>query len=132
MDGWVEHLNEGRKYLSVAIKTADSKKFTTVLRYNLAAIALEKYVMAACMINDYLPENHTLTDLMDSIVHFIPIDLTLKKTILQYEDVQMLCSLDDYQRQDLTNDELFNFIESVNTFCTVLDVYCNKYETAQV
>jgi hypothetical protein len=128
MDNWKVMYNEGQKYLSTASKTAGSKVFTPSLRYNITAMALEKYVMATCMLHDYLPQNHTLTDLMDAVARFVPSDPSLQRTILQYEDAQRLCSLEDYHREDLSPEDLEKFVMSVVSFCNVIDIHCKELE----
>ena len=128
MNSWKEMMVEGRKYLTTVSKAAGSKKFTPVLLYNLSTIALEKYVMATCMINNYLPENHTLTDLIYAVQRFVPIDTALQNSILQYENVQQLCSMEDYQRHDISPEDLEKFMESVITFCNILYNYCKEVE----
>lgn len=124
MNNWNEMIDEGRKYLSIVSKSVDSKRFSSSLLYNLSAIALEKYVMGVCMLHDYLPENHTLTDLITAVTKLVPIDKALQTNILKYEDVQMLCSIDDYQRRELSPLDLKKFIESVVAFCNILYAHC--------
>ena len=126
MNEWKKTLDEGMRLLSVAQKTAESKKFSPPIRYNLASMGFEKCVMAVCAVNNYLPENHTLTDLFDAVQQFVSIDLPLKETVLKYEDLQKLCSLDDYQRQAPTGADANSYIESIAIVCNQLAAYCNK------
>lgn len=124
MNNWQEMINEGRKYISIVSKSVSSKRFSSSLLYNLSAIALEKYVIGVCMLHNQLPENHTLTDLITAVTQLVPIDKVLQTNILQFEDVQMLCSIDDYQRRELSPPDLARFIESVVEFCNTLYAHC--------
>jgi len=132
MNEWKPSLAEGLKLLSIAEKTADSKKFTGSIRYNLAAMGFEKCVISVCAINDTLPENHTLTDLMDILTRFIPVDQESKMNILKYENVQMLCSINDYQREMPSDFDTNNFIESTSHLCNKMACYCRQSCTVEV
>ena len=126
MNGSREMADEGRKFLSIIKSTKSAKKFTPSVLYNITAMALEKFVMATCMYHDSLPENHTLTDLMDAVVKHVPVDESVSKAILQFENVQQLCSLEDYERKEIAPDDLALFIASVISFCTMLDAHCSE------
>ena len=76
------------------------------IRYNLLSISLESYVMAILDFHHTLPDNHTYTDLINALEEVIPIDDTLKNRILQYENIQSICSIEKYHRTDPTEDEL--------------------------
>ena len=53
-----------------------------------------------------LPLNHTYIDLMAALETVMPIDETLKNRILQYENIQSICSIEKYHRIDPTEEEL--------------------------
>lgn len=53
-----------------------------------------------------LPENHTYFDLLDALEKVMPIEETLKRRILRYENIQSICSIEKYHRCDPTEEEL--------------------------
>lgn len=83
-----------------------SRSFSTTIKYNLIALALESYVMAMVNYHGGLPDNHTFTDLIQAWEQVAPIDEEIKQTILEYEDVQSLCSVNDYKRSEPTAAEV--------------------------
>ena len=121
MNGWEAMRSEGRSYLSIVSKSSGSKKFSATLLYNFAAMAIEKYVMATCMFNDLLPENHTLTDLLSALPDSIRVPSAVCSTLLAGEDVQQLCSLDAYKRTEPSAEELDEFITAALALCLILE-----------
>lgn len=62
--------------------------------------------MAITGYHQNLPDNHTYTDLITALERVMPIDQMLKRRILQYENIQSICSLEKYHRTAPTEDEL--------------------------
>lgn len=91
IDDWQQYKVEGRQYLRLAETAFANKKkaFTTEILYNLMAMGIEKLVMSALMEIGRLPYNHTMHDLVDALVQWMP------ETIRGLED--SICGLDSYQ-----------------------------------
>ena len=103
---WKTWLNHGDQYMKAATPKGTKSILGASIRYNLLSISLESYVMAILDFHHTLPDNHTYTDLINALEEVIPIDDTLKNRILQYENIQSICSIEKYHRTDPTEDEL--------------------------
>lgn len=123
MTDWQVNLEEGSRYLAIISRPSGASKFSASTRYNIAAMALEKYVMALCMARDYLPENHTLSDLLHAAGRFVPISETLLGTLVKQEEVQLLCSVDEYRRSEPSESE-------TTDFCAAVAKLCNQFAEA--
>jgi len=103
---WRTWLKNGDQYLSAATPKNKAGRFGANIRYNLLSMALEGYAMAILDYHGDLPENHTYTDLMAALEEVVLIEGSLKKRILACENIQSICSIDKYSRNDPTEEEL--------------------------
>lgn len=71
-----------------------------------------------------LPENHTYFDLLTALDKVVPIDETLKKRILNYENIQSICSIEKYYRSDPTEEELDDLKGAVGEISTMAHRTC--------
>lgn len=97
-------LNEGCQYLTAA--SGEKKKFSPAIRYNLLAMAFEKFVMAILIHHGTLPDNHTFSDLLIGLERVVTIDSGMKKTILRLESAQQICSFTDCFIRELDEQDL--------------------------
>ncbi len=99
IDGWEDFLDEGRGYLQTA-QGAYSKNrvvFTPEILYNIIAMAIEKFVMAALMERGALPYNHTMGDLVEAMEAAFPEKIQgLKKSLLAMDSYQEICDVDHF------------------------------------
>ncbi|MGB5157150.1 MAG: hypothetical protein WBN77_06900 [Desulfobacterales bacterium] len=103
---WRKWLKNGDQYLKAATPKGEKSRFGADIRYNLLSMSLEGYVMAILDYHKKLPDNHTFIDLINGLETVMPIDETLKKRILQYENIQSICSIEKYHRSSPTKEEL--------------------------
>ncbi len=103
---WQTWLKNGDQYLKAATPKGTKSRFGTDIRYNLLSMSLEGYIMAILDFHHNLPDNHTYFDLIYGLERVMPIDDTLKKRILQYENIQSICSIEKYYRSDPTEEAL--------------------------
>lgn len=103
---WETFFKEGDSYLRVAQGGARRPKvFTPEVVYNLAAMALEKHVMAVLMYNGTLADNHTFEDLVDATDRCCPLETTVRQRLLDLQQHQQICSpYDGYRRDTLTRE----------------------------
>ena len=99
IDGWEDFLKDGKAYF----KTADSahreqkKAFTPEILYNIIAMAIEKFVMAALMRHGTLPYNHTMKDLVEAMDETFPGAMDeLREPLLGMDQYQQICFLDTF------------------------------------
>jgi hypothetical protein len=96
---WKDFLEEGKNYFLKAKRWSESDKYNKDLIYNMILISIEKNFMAICMKNKYLPENHTISDLVDAVKRVIGIDKELEMKLMEIEKYQNICSVNDYVRE---------------------------------
>ncbi|WP_022667015.1 hypothetical protein [Desulfospira joergensenii] len=103
---WQKWLKNGDQYLSAATPKGEKSRFGPDLRYNLLSMSLEGYIMAIMDFYDVMPENHTYTDLISGLETVARLDGRLKSRILQYENIQSICSIEKYHRTSPTEEDL--------------------------
>ena len=96
---WKDFLDEGKNYFYKAKHWQEKGKFNKDLIYNLVLMSMEKNIMAICLKNNKLPENHTITDLVEAFKNIAELDADLEKQLLEIEKYQNICTIDDYERK---------------------------------
>ncbi|WP_417917102.1 hypothetical protein [Candidatus Electronema sp. JC] len=98
--GWEEYFRHGEGFLNTAAQ-AHSKgvlAFTPEILYNLIAMAIEKFVMAALMRHGELPYNHTMADLVAAMEQVFPGKMgDIGEGLLKMDQYQDICSLDGFK-----------------------------------
>lgn len=97
---WNKWLRQGGQYLKAVGPEERKSRFGTDIRYNLLSMSLESYVMAILDFYQNLPDNHTYTDLIAGLERVMPVDPELKNRILKYENIQSICSIEKYHRNN--------------------------------
>lgn len=89
-------LQDGNAYFRRA-EEFDSGGYGHSLVFNVAAMALERYLVALCHLHGAEPDNHNFTCLMDAVetVVEVPPELNRKIRYLD-ESIFGICSLDEY------------------------------------
>ena len=109
---WQNFFKEGSQFLSLAEKGAKNrKKFNAEALYNLLAMAIEKHFMALFLYHNYMPEGHTLQDMLSAATQFIRVDMELIKGIAFMDSMQEICSVDDFTKKAPTDDEIERMVE---------------------
>ena len=99
IQGWEEFLRDGEGYLKTATVAHAERKsaFTPEILYNIIAMAIEKFVMAALMRHGTMPYNHTMTDLVEAMEETFPGAIVdIKEGLLQLDAFQQICDLDGF------------------------------------
>ncbi len=110
---WGIWLNHGDQYMKAATPKGIKSRFSPEIRYNLLSIALESYIMAILDFHHTLPDNHTYTDLITALEGVMPVDENLKNRILQYENIQSICSIEKYHLSAPTEEELVDLKDAI-------------------
>lgn len=98
--GWEEFLSDGQGYLNTATKAYEKGNpvFTPEILYNLIAMAIEKFVMAALMRHSTMPYNHTMADLAEAMEATFPGKIEgLSQGLLDMDKYQEICDLDGFK-----------------------------------
>jgi hypothetical protein len=97
--GWEEFLEDGNGYLHTAAGAYfnGNKTFTPDILYNLVAMAIEKFVMAALMRHGTMPYNHTMADLVEAMDETFPgaIDY-IREGLIKLDTYQDICDPYDF------------------------------------
>jgi hypothetical protein len=89
-------LNLGRQYEAAAVgKDGTDSRLSPLVVYNMFSMALENYCMAILTCHGTMADNHTFTDLLESLDRVCPFDSELKRRIFDLERHQQICSFTD-------------------------------------
>lgn len=97
--GWEEFFQDGEEYLKTAIGGYEKRQniFTSEILYNINAMAIEKFVMAALMRHGALPYNHTMGDLVEAMEETFPHAMgDIGEGLLALDKYQEICDIDTY------------------------------------
>lgn len=99
IQGWEEFLHDGEGFLQTAVAAHEKRKkvFTAEILYNIIAMAIEKFVMAALMRHGTMPYNHTMVDLTAAMEETFPGKLDgIRDRLLHLDAYQDICDLDGF------------------------------------
>ncbi len=99
IQGWEDFWSEGKAFLKTASAAylQHKKAFTTVILYNIIAMAIEKFVMTALMCQGKLPNNHTMKDLVEAMDEAFPGAMTgIREGLLNLDQYQEICDVDTF------------------------------------
>lgn len=99
IQGWEDFWSEGKAFLKTASAAylQHKKAFTTVILYNIIAMAIEKFVMTALMCQGKLPNNHTMKDLVEAMDEAFPGAMTgIREGLLHLDQYQEICDVDTF------------------------------------
>ena len=109
---WQNFFDEGSQFLDLAERGAKNrKKFNAEALYNMLAMAIEKHFMALFLYKNYMPEGHTLQDMLTAATRFIHVDGDLLKGITFMDSMQEICSVDEFTKKEPTDDEIARMVE---------------------
>jgi hypothetical protein len=112
---WEIFYAEGLRYREIAEKTAgNSVKFTPEILYNLSCIAIEKLFMGYFLKVKFMPYNHTLQDLVESMKELRPVPPELEECLMRMNSFQEICSIERYSRRIPSAGDVAEFIRTLN------------------
>ena len=109
IQGWQEFLQDGNGYLRT-VQGAYRKGnmiFTPEILYNIIAMAIEKFVMAAVMSQGSMPYNHTMADLVEAMETIFPNAIEeIRAGLLQLDAYQDICDPYEFTIVEPGRDEI--------------------------
>jgi HEPN domain-containing protein len=106
-----EFLKEANDYYKLSVGGMKRKNiFTNEILYNTISMALEKYIMALFVSKNELPECHTLKTMAKDMRKFVELDDDLIEQLYYYDNMQNLCSLANYDKKSITDEDITNMI----------------------
>jgi HEPN domain-containing protein len=123
LEDWRSFNKEGDDYLKTALRAATKRRevFTAEILYNLAAMAIEKHIMALLMFHGDLADNHTMRDLVHSLERHLSLEPGLRERLLFLDTFQDICDLESYRHTPPGEAELAQILrtaEEVQGFVT--------------
>ncbi|MCF6188816.1 MAG: hypothetical protein L3J49_15230 [Desulfobulbaceae bacterium] len=115
IEGWEDFLHDGEAYLKTAEGAYAKKRavFTPEILYNIIAMAIEKFVMAALMKYGALPYNHTMGDLVEAMELTFPGALgDIREKILDLDHYQEICDVDAFMIRPPKHEEIAGMLET--------------------
>ena len=126
ISGWQDFLNDGKSFYKTAEAALrkNKKVFTPEILYNIIAMAIEKFVMAALMKHGAMPYNHTMRDLVEAMDTTFPNALDdLRDGLLKMDEYQDICDLDGFR---ITPPEMDQIPEMVQMATTLKGLVSNE------
>ncbi len=118
---WQDFYKEGTDFLRTSKGSMYSEKFSPEIIYNLCAMSIEKFFMALFIKINFMPYNHTLVDLVESIKVKEELDPELERRLLYMNGFQEICTMEQYSRTIPGKEEIPFFVETtemVNSYIT--------------
>jgi hypothetical protein len=94
-EAFTENYRDAQVYQHRAEQFRHEGQHATVV-FDVAAVALERYLIALCELYGRKPRNHNYTCLMDDAEEMIDFPPLLNKEIRSLDLIFGICSLDDY------------------------------------
>ncbi len=114
IDDWDSFLSDGVAYLRTAVGAHKKgrKVFSPEILYNIVAMAIEKFVMAALMQRGELPWNHTMGDLVAAMDEVFPDEISsIKEGLLELDRYQEICDVDTFNITPPDEGEIPNMLD---------------------
>jgi hypothetical protein len=124
---WKKWIRQGDQYLKAVGQDGQKSRFGTDIRYNLLSMSLESYVMVILDFHRNLPDNHTYSDLIEGLERVILIESELKNRILEYENIQSICSIEKYHRNNQPEEKDMQGLRSA-----ILHIRKMAYQTCSI
>jgi HEPN domain-containing protein len=86
---------DAKAYLRRAKQFRDEGQVHSVV-FNVASLALERYLVALCYLYDVEPFNHNYNCLMDSVEKLVDVPAELNTEIRSLDEIFGICSIDNY------------------------------------
>jgi len=97
--GWQDHILAGSQYLNTASNGRSRPAvFNNELIFQLAAMAIENFIVGVSQYHHQMPTDHTLSGLVAALSPVCPMDAELADKIKAIEQTDDMCSLTPIHR----------------------------------
>ena len=117
----MENYNDGKAYHKRALMFKD-QKMPYSLVFNVASIALERYLIALTHLYGEEPKNHNFTILLKSVKPFIEVSADITNRIRKMDLIFGICSIADYNHPSPKEEDM----ENVLFLCDEINSYVNS------
>jgi hypothetical protein len=112
---WEKFYEEGRAYhKTVRGSLKRPEVFTPELIQNIAAMGIEKYFMSIFTHRSLLPRNHTMTDFIEEVKVFLPLQEDLEASLRYFDSLQSICSIDDITIIKPGREDVPRFVDAID------------------
>jgi hypothetical protein len=112
---WKKFYNEGKGYhKTVRGSFKRPLVFTPEIIQNIAAMGIEKYFMSIFIHRGTLPQNHTMEDFVSEVKAFLPLPADLEASLLYFDTLQQICSIDNYKITKPGPEDVRTFIDAID------------------
>jgi hypothetical protein len=110
--GWQDHILAGRQYLKAARngKTRPAV-FNNELVFQLAAMAIEKFIVGVAQYHRLMPNDHTLSGLVAELSGVCSLEADLAGRIKRIETIDDMCALAVDHRRSPRDDVIREILE---------------------
>ncbi len=123
---WNDFYSQGIQYMKTAERSViHPEKFTSVVIYNLTAIAIEKLIMGVCILHGTLPYCHTLSGMAGFAENIIGLDKKLVEDMNLMDRMQQICSEDELYCADPDAEDVEFFINVMKRIFVKTELYLN-------
>jgi hypothetical protein len=91
-------------------------------------MGIEKYFMAIFSRRGILPRNHTMRDLTEEAKSFMPLPEALEASLLHFDSLQNICSLDNFMITKPSAADVDRFVEAVNQVAALAEKETASHE----
>lgn len=128
IDDWQSFRRDGDQFLSTALAAHQKKKkaFNAEAIYNLATMAIEKFVMAFLMRHGDLADNHTMQDLVESLEKHLGPQPELAEKFRFMDSFQEICDPYDFTIITPTEEDLVSMLETAVEVQQLLAPYTDE------
>jgi hypothetical protein len=121
---WLDFCRHGMQYRNTAERSLKrSAIFKPDIIYNLAAMAIEKILMAAFTVHGNLPYSHTLSEMAAAAKDILALDENLVSDMEQMDRMQMICHEESAFYEEMKEADIPFFIDVMNRVFDKAEAY---------
>jgi hypothetical protein len=124
---WERFLGEGREFHRVFRGALGRPEvFTPALLQNIAAMGIEKFLMAVFTRRGMLPRNHTMTDFIEEMRAFRPLGAEMEADLRRFDELQSICSLDNIRTLEPEAADIALFARALDGAAALAEEECAR------
>lgn len=126
---WAEFYDQGIQYMHTAERSViRPEKFSPLIIYNLAAIAIEKLIMGVCARHGSLPFCHTLSGMAGFVGNIIELDEKLVNDMNRMDMMQQICSEEELFCENPDRADVPFFIDVMKRVFIKTEIYMDSVD----
>jgi len=100
--------------------------FTPALLQNIAAMGIEKFLMAVFTRRGMLPRNHTMTDFIEEMRTFRPLGAEMEADLRRFDELQSICSMDNIRTLEPEAADIALFARALDGAAALAEEECAR------